>query len=150
MLHPASVSTLRRKQRADCSPRVFLRGLHTPAAGPQPTERQGLRPSRPKGLFTAYLCLIQSNFSPSLHPSIITSIWFLPRLLSLHPLWLDLLKHVYLHLELWGNVPNSLVFIHLTSRLTPWAWKVFVESERQTHWACHTEWKRSFCVLTLK
>lgn len=60
MLHPAWVSTLRRKQRADCSPRFFLRGLHTPAAKPRPTDRQGLHPSGPKGLLAAYLFLMWS------------------------------------------------------------------------------------------
>lgn len=57
-------STLRRKQRADCRPRVFLRGLHAPAAGPQPAESQRLHPSGPKGLF------------PLFYPSVIASIWF--------------------------------------------------------------------------
>lgn len=47
--------SLHRKQRADCGPRVFPGGLHAPAAGPQPTELQGLHPSRPKGLLDASL-----------------------------------------------------------------------------------------------
>lgn len=74
-VHPAWVSTLRRKQRADCSPRFFLRGLHAPAAGPQPTERQGLHPSRPKGPLThlfscgasVLLSLLHSTFLPIRH-----------------------------------------------------------------------------------
>ena len=79
------VSDLCRKQRADCSPRFFLRGLHTPAAGPRPAERQGLHPSCPKGLLTAcFICCFFKvspfdffrSYIPLSSPSIITSIWF--------------------------------------------------------------------------
>lgn len=95
MLHPAWVSTLRRKQRADCSPRFFLRGLHTPAAGPRPTERQGLHPSSPKGLLTAYLFLMWS-------------IWLV---LFLQPTSLCL--HHYFHL-----VPSVLLSMLIVARCT--------------------------------
>lgn len=69
-----------RKQRADCCPRVFLRGVHAPAAGPQPTESQRLHPSGPKGLFPLY-------------PSVIAPIWF-PR-----PVW----RKTQMHLKMKGN-----------------------------------------------
>lgn len=74
MLLPAWVSDLRRKQRADCSPRFFLRGLHAPAAGPRPTERQGLHPSCPKGLFTAcfFKKLVHVIFFPFIHPTFLS------------------------------------------------------------------------------
>lgn len=52
---PHSFLSVRRTQRADCSPRVFLRGLHTTAAGPQPTEPEGFHPSSSKGLPPTFL-----------------------------------------------------------------------------------------------
>lgn len=97
MLYPAWVSTLRRKQRADCSPRIFLRGLHTPAAGPQPTERQGLHPSSPKGpLISDFFFILHI---PHHYPSIITSILF-PQFLCFFSLWLHVQKCGPGHLKL--------------------------------------------------
>ena len=121
MLCPAWVSTLCRKQRADCSPRIFLRGLHTAAAGPQPTERQRLHSSCPKGLSTAHLF----SSSPSVfflftHPSLsISTCICSPELPSARMMWLDVQKHGCLHLKLlrckdsiWINM---FLFIKTTS-----------------------------------
>ncbi|XP_056905652.1 ubiquitin-associated and SH3 domain-containing protein B-like isoform X2 [Takifugu flavidus] len=52
-----SVDVSYRKQRADRGPRGVPGGLHAPAAGPQPAQSPGLRPSRPKGSVPGILLL---------------------------------------------------------------------------------------------